>query len=68
MNIPQIDLYSIYAILPVLVLSFFGIAIMVLEPFASAKSRATSTAFGWLAFAGTLAAGSRWIPASLLPR
>ena len=62
MNIPQVDLHSIYAILPVLVLSFFGIAIMVLEPFVSAKSRATSTAFGWLAFAGTLAAGAAILP------
>ena len=32
MNIPVIDLY---AILPVVVLSIFGIAIMVLEPFVS---------------------------------
>src|SRR5262245_356319 len=54
MNIPEIDLYSI---LPVVVLSVFGIAIMVLEPFLSTKTRANSTALGWLAFAGTLAAG-----------
>src|SRR5688572_12962556 len=59
MNIPEIDLYSI---LPVLVLSVFGIAIMVLEPFLSRTNRAKSTALGWLAFAGTLVAGASVIP------
>ena len=59
MNIPEIDLYSI---LPVVVLSVFGIAIMVLEPFLSPERRAKSTALGWLAFAGTLAAGAAIIP------
>ena len=56
MNIPEVDLYSI---LPVIVLSVFGIAIMVLEPFLPAKGR---NSLGWLAFAGTLAAGISIIP------
>lgn len=59
MNIPEIDFYSV---LPVIVLSVFGIAIMVLEPFLSAPKRASSSALGWLAFAGTLAAGAAVIP------
>ena len=59
MNIPVVDILSI---LPVVVLSVFGIAIMVLEPFLSAKSRANSTALGWLAFAGTLAAALAIVP------
>jgi NADH-quinone oxidoreductase subunit N len=54
MNIPEIDLYSI---LPIVVLSVFGIAIMVLEPFLPAAVRKSSTALGWLAFSGTLVAG-----------
>jgi len=56
MNIPVID---IYAILPVVVLSVFGIAIMVIEPFLASKSK---VGLGWLAFAGTLAAGLSVIP------
>jgi len=64
MNIPEIDLYSI---LPVLVLSVFGIVIMVWEPFLSRTSRAKSTALGWLAFAGTLVAGASVIPMSSHP-
>jgi NADH-quinone oxidoreductase subunit N len=56
MNIPAIDVYSI---LPVLVLSAFGISIMVLEPFLSPKNR---SGLGWLAFAGTLVAGASIIP------
>ena len=56
MNIPEVDLLSI---LPVVVLSVFGIAIMVLEPFLSLKNR---NGLGWLAFAGTLAAGVSIIP------
>jgi len=59
MNIPQVDLYSI---LPVVVLSVFGIAIMVVEPFLSSKTRAGSSALGWLAFVGTLAAGAAIVP------
>ena len=62
MNIPVVTLQTIYAILPVLVLSIFGVAIMVLEPFLSAHSRKTSTALGWLAFIGTLAAGAAILP------
>jgi NADH-quinone oxidoreductase subunit N len=59
MNIPQVDLYSI---LPIVVLSVFGIAIMVIEPFLPAKTRAGSSALGWLAFAGTLLAGLAIVP------
>ncbi len=50
---------NIYAILPALVLSIFGIAVMVLEPFVSV-SRKSSLA--WLAFAGTIAAMLALIP------
>jgi len=50
MNIPEIHFY---AILPVVLLSVFGIAIMVLEPFLHPGSRSK---LGWLAFAGTIAA------------
>jgi NADH-quinone oxidoreductase subunit N len=56
MNIPAIDIYSI---LPVVVLSVFGIAIMVLEPFLPTRSRIE---LGWLAFVGTLVAGASIIP------
>ena len=56
MNIPAIDLYSI---LPVLVLSVFGIAIMVVEPFLSPKNRG---GLGWFAFLGTVLAGLSVIP------
>ncbi|HET9218063.1 MAG TPA: NADH-quinone oxidoreductase subunit N [Terriglobia bacterium] len=59
MNIPEVNLYSI---LPVVVLSVFGIAIMVIEPFLSSRTRATSSAMGWLAFAGTIAAGAAIVP------
>ena len=59
MNIPQVDLYSI---LPIVVLSVFGIVIMVVEPFRSSKTRAGSSALGWLAFVGTLAAGAAIVP------
>jgi NADH-quinone oxidoreductase subunit N len=55
MNIPEINLYSI---LPIIVLSVFGIAIMVLEPFLSPKTRSNSTDLGWLALVGTLVAGA----------
>jgi NADH-quinone oxidoreductase subunit N len=56
MNIPAVDVYSV---LPVVVLSAFGIAIMVLEPFLGPKAR---SGLGWLAFVGTLAAGISIIP------
>ena len=59
MNIPEVNLYSI---LPVIVLAVFGIAIMVIEPFLPSKTRAGSAAMGWLAFAGTLAAGAAIVP------
>jgi NADH-quinone oxidoreductase subunit N len=51
MNIPEIHFY---AILPLAVLSLFGIAIMVLDPFLKAGGR---TALGWLALLGTAVAG-----------
>jgi NADH-quinone oxidoreductase subunit N len=56
MNIPTVDVYSV---LPVVVLSVFGIAIMVLEPFLPPKAR---SGLGWLAFVGTLAAGVSIVP------
>lgn len=56
MNIPVVDLYSI---LPVVVLSVFGIAIMVLDPFIPPEK---TSGLGWLAFAGTLVAGASIIP------
>jgi NADH-quinone oxidoreductase subunit N len=59
MNIPEIN---IFAILPIVVLSVFGIAIMVLEPFVSVGKR---TALGWLALAGTILAALAIIPMSL---
>lgn len=64
MNIPQVDLYSI---LPVVVLSVFGITIMVVEPFLSARTRATSTALGWLGFIGALVAGVAIAPMHARP-
>jgi NADH-quinone oxidoreductase subunit N len=54
--IPDIDLY---VILPIIALSVCGIAVMVLEPFLPAGVRSR---LGWLAFAGTLAAGFAIIP------
>ena len=56
MNIPEINLYSI---LPIVVLSVFGIAIMVLEPFVQKEKR---SALGWFALAGTIAAGLAIVP------
>jgi NADH-quinone oxidoreductase subunit N len=53
MNIPEVDLLSI---LPVVVLSVFGIAVMVLGSFLPRQS------LGWLAFAGTVAAGVSIVP------
>src|SRR5438105_8515505 len=50
MNLATIN---IGAIMPVLVLSAYGIAVMVAEPFVS---RPKKSGLGWLAFAGTLAA------------
>src|SRR5881397_2731675 len=50
MNLATIN---IAAILPPLVLSLFGIAVMVLEPFVNERSRSN---LGWLAFSGTLLA------------
>jgi NADH-quinone oxidoreductase subunit N len=58
MNFPEINLYSI---LPLVVLSLAGIAIMVLEPFLSDSKRAQ---LGWLAIAGTLGAGLALFPMS----
>jgi NADH-quinone oxidoreductase subunit N len=50
---------NIYAILPVIVLSLFGIAVMVAEPFVS-ESKKSSLA--WLALAGTVASMFSLIP------
>lgn len=44
---------NIYSILPAIVLSVFGIVIMVAEPFVS---RHRKSSLGWLGFAGTIAA------------
>jgi NADH-quinone oxidoreductase subunit N len=59
MNIPQISLTSIFSILPIIVLSVFGIAIMVIEPFLPESKRSS---MGWLAFAGTILAGLAIVP------
>jgi NADH-quinone oxidoreductase subunit N len=58
MNFPEINLYSI---LPLVVLSLAGIAVMVLEPFLPESKRAQ---LGWLAIAGTLGAGLALFPMS----
>jgi len=50
MNLATIN---ISAILPAIVLSVFGIAVMVAEPFVKDRSKSS---LGWLAFAGTIAA------------
>jgi len=50
---------NIAAILPALVLSIFGITVMVAEPFVSEQQK---SALGWLAFAGTIAAMFALIP------
>jgi NADH-quinone oxidoreductase subunit N len=58
MIIPEIN---IYAVLPLVVLSVFGIAIMVLEPFLSPAKR---SGLGWLALAGTILAAVAIVPMS----
>ena len=58
MNIPIIN---IAAILPAVILSIFGIAIMVAEPFVSA---ARKSKLGWLGLAGTMAAMLALLPMS----
>ena len=50
MNLATIN---ISAILPALILSVFGIAVMVAEPFVEDRKKST---LGWLAFAGTIVA------------
>src|SRR4051794_20882909 len=50
---------NISAILPVIVLSVFGIAVMVAEPFVRDHSRSH---LGWLAFTGTIAAMFALVP------
>jgi NADH-quinone oxidoreductase subunit N len=50
---------NIPAILPAVVLSIFGIAVMVLEPFVGASKK---TALAWLALAGTIVAMFAVIP------
>jgi NADH-quinone oxidoreductase subunit N len=61
MNIPVINIYSV---LPIVVLSVFGIAIMVLDPFVAAAKRSI---LGWLALAGTVGAGISVVPMSNHP-
>src|SRR5438034_10511559 len=56
MNLATINLS---AILPAVVLSVFGIAVMVAEPFVRDRNKSR---LGWLAFAGTLAAMLALIP------
>ena len=56
MNLATIN---IYAILPAVVLSVFGIAVMVAEPFVTDRKK---TNLGWLAFVGTLAAMLALVP------
>jgi NADH-quinone oxidoreductase subunit N len=56
MNLATIN---IAAILPSIVLSVFGIAVMVVEPFVSTSKK---TALAWLALAGTIAAMFALIP------
>jgi NADH-quinone oxidoreductase subunit N len=50
---------NIYAILPAIVLSVFGIAVMVAEPFVSEPKK---SGLGWLALAGAVAAMFALIP------
>jgi len=50
MNLPVVNFSSV---LPIVVLSLFGIAIMIAEPFVSQSRKSL---LGWLAFAGTLVA------------
>jgi NADH-quinone oxidoreductase subunit N len=58
MNFPDVN---IAAILPSVVLSIFGIAVMVAEPFVSLSKK---SALAWLALAGTVAAMFALIPMS----
>jgi NADH-quinone oxidoreductase subunit N len=58
MNLATIN---IAAILPALVLSVFGVVVMVAEPFVSEPRK---SALGWLAFVGTLAAMVSLLPMS----
>jgi len=50
---------NIYAILPALVLSVFGMIVMVAEPFVSEQRK---SGLGWVAFAGTIAAMFALVP------
>jgi NADH-quinone oxidoreductase subunit N len=50
---------NIYAILPAVVLSVFGIVVMVAEPFVSERRK---SGLAWLAFAGTVAAMFSLVP------
>jgi len=56
MNLATIN---ISAILPALVLSIFGIAVMVVEPFVGPSKK---SALAWLALAGTIAAMFALVP------
>src|SRR5690349_8917384 len=50
---------NIAAILPAIILSVFGIAVMVLEPFISAPKKSS---LAWLAFIGTIASMLALLP------
>src|SRR6058998_4229032 len=52
---------KIAAILPALILSIFGIAVMVIEPFVSESKK---SALAWLALAGTIASMFALVPMS----
>jgi NADH-quinone oxidoreductase subunit N len=56
MNLASIN---VYAILPALILSIFGIVVMVAEPFVSEPKK---SGLGWLALAGTVAAMFALVP------
>ncbi len=56
MNLASIN---ISAILPAVVLSVFGIAVMVAEPFVTDRKKSK---LGWLAFSGTLAGMLALVP------
>ncbi|MGA7921835.1 MAG: NADH-quinone oxidoreductase subunit N [Candidatus Acidiferrales bacterium] len=61
MHFPAEQISNLHRLAPEIILCFFGISIMVVDPFLGA---ARQRALGWLAFAGTLLAlGGVWIAA-----
>ncbi len=61
MHFPAEQISNLHRLAPEIVLCFFGILIMVLDPFRGAARQRT---LGWVAFAGTLVAlGGVWIAA-----